>query len=116
MSNGIRVCFAFLLLCAIAPAKGRWQTFTATAYAQEGITASGKHTAEGRVAADPSVLPIGTTIQVRGAGPYSGSYTVRDTGQKVNGRQIDIFIDSTAEAKRFGKKTVRVRILKRAPK
>lgn len=100
----------------MAGAARRWQRFTATAYAAEGTTASGKQTREGRVAADPAVLPLGTVIQVRGAGRYSGTYTVRDTGSKINGRSIDIFMYSTEEAKRFGKKAVRVRVVKRAPK
>ena len=58
-----------------------WQTFTATAYSAEGQTASGAITREGRtVAADPSVLPAGTRIEVADAGAYSGSYIVQDTG------------------------------------
>ena len=36
---------------------------------------------------------------------------MHDTGPKVKGREIDIFIDAPAEAKRFGRKTVRVRVL-----
>lgn len=87
-------------------------TFNATAYSVDGQTTSGKQTREGRtVAADSAVLPIGTKIQVDGAGPYSGVYVVHDTGRKINGREIDIFLENNAEAKRFGKKKVRVRIL-----
>jgi 3D (Asp-Asp-Asp) domain-containing protein len=89
-----------------------WQTFTATAYSVEGETASGAVTREGRtVAADPDVLPFGTRIQVEDAGPYSGDYVVHDTGRKIKGREIDLFIDNPAEAKRFAKKPVRVKIL-----
>ncbi len=88
--------------------------FEATAYSAEGETASGKITREGRtVAADPSVIPLGSRIQVREAGTYSGTYTVQDTGRKVGGRHIDFFIADHAEAKRFGKKPVRVKILQR---
>jgi 3D (Asp-Asp-Asp) domain-containing protein len=101
-----------VLLRIGAEAKTRWQTFTATAYAVDGQTASGKQTIEGRtVAADPKVLPLGTRIQISGAGPYSGTYVVHDTGRAISGREVDIFLDSPAEAKRFGKKKVRVRIL-----
>jgi 3D (Asp-Asp-Asp) domain-containing protein len=89
--------------------------FTATAYSVEGETASGKQTREGRtVAADPNVLPLGTRIEVRGAGPYSGTYVVHDVGPKVTGREVDIFIDAPAEAKKFGKQKVRVRVLEAA--
>jgi 3D (Asp-Asp-Asp) domain-containing protein len=92
-------------------------TFNATAYSVEGQTASGKETREGTtVAADPAVLPLGTRVQVRGAGPYSGVYTVQDTGRKVAGRSIDFFIADNAEAKKFGNQTVKVRIVKKAPR
>jgi 3D (Asp-Asp-Asp) domain-containing protein len=106
------------LACLHAPAialcarKNGWQRFVATAYSTEDETASGKQTREGRtVAADPAVLPVGTTIQVEGAGPYSGEYVVHDTGPKIKGREIDIFIDDAVEAKRFGRKAVRIRVL-----
>lgn len=86
--------------------------FFATAYAQRGITRSGVQVAPGHVAADPSVLPLGTTIQVRNAGPYSGTYTVADTGSKVKGRHIDIFIGNRRRALEFGRRVVEVTVLK----
>ena len=112
-----RFTLAVLVTTSLAGAAGRgkWQKFTATAYSVEGETASGKQTVEGRtVAADTAVLPIGTRIEVKGAGPYSGTYVVHDNGRKINGREIDIFIDAPAEAKRFGKKQVSVRVLEPA--
>jgi len=88
--------------------------FEATAYSTEGETASGKVTREGRtVAADPAMIPLGSRIEVREAGAYSGTYTVQDTGRRLAGRHIDFFIADRAEAKQFGKKPVRVRILQR---
>jgi len=83
----------------------------ATAYSQQGTTASGEQTRVGIVAADPAVLPMGTRIRVRGQG-ISGTYVVSDTGRKVGGRHIDIFMPSWIRAKRFGKKVVEVRVLK----
>ncbi len=65
------------------------------------------------MAADTAVIPLGSRIQVSEAGPYSGTYTVQDTGRKVAGRHIDFFIADRAEAKQFGKKQVRVKILQR---
>jgi 3D (Asp-Asp-Asp) domain-containing protein len=103
---------AFLLLTSSLYSQ-RWMKFTATAYSVEGETKSGKQTREGRtVAADPKVLPVGTRIEIRGAGPYSGRYMVHDSGPKIKGREVDIFIDNPAEAKKFGRKPVRVRIVK----
>lgn len=95
----------------------QWMKFEATAYSVEGQTASGKMTIEGRtVAADPRVLPAGTRIQIDGAGPYSGFYTVHDEGPEIRGREVDIFIDDPLEAKKFGRQSVRVRIVSKPPK
>jgi 3D (Asp-Asp-Asp) domain-containing protein len=87
--------------------------FTATAYTDEGKTASGAHTREGFCAADPGVLPFGTRIRVDGAGQYSGEYVVKDSGRKIDGREIDLYIANDAEAKRFGKRPVTVEVLHR---
>lgn len=85
--------------------------YIATAYSQGGITASGEWTHRHVVAADPAVLPLGTRIQIRRAGKYSGEYVVADTGAKVAGRKLDIYLPSTAECRRFGVKRVRVQVL-----
>jgi 3D (Asp-Asp-Asp) domain-containing protein len=86
--------------------------FVTTAYSVSGITAKGTVTHEGIVAADPTVLPLGSVIRVSGAGAYSGVYAVTDTGSKVEGRKIDIYMPNTAEAKEFGKKHVTVSVLR----
>jgi 3D (Asp-Asp-Asp) domain-containing protein len=64
------------------------------------------------VAADARVLPLGTRIQVRNAGSYSGVYTVADTGGAVRGNHIDLFIPSVEACRRFGRKVVQVRVLR----
>src|SRR5262245_63766066 len=73
--------------------------FTATAYSVEGKTAAGTQTHEGVVAADPDVLPLGSRIRVHDAGQYSGEYVVRDTGRKIQGHELDIYLANDAEAK-----------------
>lgn len=85
--------------------------FRATAYAQSGITKSGELTHRHVVAADPDVLPIGTRIKIRRAGRYSGEYVVADTGSKVAGRHLDIYMPSERACKRFGTKMVKVKVL-----
>jgi len=87
----------------------------ATAYARQGTTASGDQTRRGMIAADPHLLPLGTKVQLSGAGEYSGQYTVMDTGRSIKGRTVDVFVPSQREAKRFGTKNVQVRVLKPAP-
>jgi 3D (Asp-Asp-Asp) domain-containing protein len=95
------------------PARHPRMRFEATADSVSGITAKGTTTHEGIVAADPDVLPLGSLIRVTGAGKYSGIYVVTDTGPKVQGRHIDIYMPSTEEAKQFGRQKVYVRVLVR---
>ena len=84
----------------------------ATAYCDRGPTKSGVLAQPGVVAADERRLPIGTRLRVLAPGqPYAGVYTVLDTGSKITGRDLDIFMPSCRTAKRFGKRPVQVRIL-----
>lgn len=87
-------------------------TFTATAFSNTGLSVKGNITKPGTAAADPSVIPLGSKVRVTGAGAYSGEYTVTDTGTKVAGRMIDLYIPDAAAAKAFGKQPVKVEILK----
>jgi 3D (Asp-Asp-Asp) domain-containing protein len=86
--------------------------FIATAYAVEGTGTSGKWSHPGTVAADRKVLPLNSRIRVYGAGRYSGDYTVEDTGGKVDGHHIDLYMPRHAEAKKFGRQRVKVVVLK----
>jgi 3D (Asp-Asp-Asp) domain-containing protein len=66
------------------------------------------------VAADPRVLPFGTVIRVQQSGGYDGTYTVLDTGSKVEGRRLDLFVRDCHAAERFGRRTVRVSLVTRS--
>jgi rare lipoprotein A len=111
---------ATLLIFLLAPSFG-WSApwhrsrsikMQATAFSQGAQpTSAGTVPHEGIVAADPAILPLGTRIRLSDAGTYNGIYTVTDTGNKINGRHIDIYIQSVAEAREFGKKMVRVQVL-----
>jgi 3D (Asp-Asp-Asp) domain-containing protein len=108
------LCALAALLFAGYPAEGRRRVLhvSATAHSVEGTTADGSKSRPGTVAADPNIIPLGSRIRVSGAGKYSGVYTVVDTGRAIKGREIDIYMRSDAEAKKFGRKNVRVVILK----
>ena len=83
-----------------------------TAYCTKGETASGEQTRRGIVAADPNVLPLGSRVRVDGLGrPHDRVYDVEDTGREVKGRELDIFMQDCQAAKRFGRRTARVRVL-----
>jgi 3D (Asp-Asp-Asp) domain-containing protein len=116
-----------LLILAIAMAPARAQQpatsahekqvdgptpFVATAYSTKGNTVKGVQTQPGIVAADPTVLPLGSSIRVTDAGKYSGVYVVTDVGRAILGRRIDIFIAELEDAKAFGKKEVQVELLR----
>jgi 3D (Asp-Asp-Asp) domain-containing protein len=108
------VLAALLLWCGVGESRTRHKArhfrAQATAYCRTGTTADGGVTRKGIVAADPAVLPLGTKIRVEGAG-VSGTYVVTDTGRKIGGRRIDIFMPSRWRAKRFGRKIVEVHVV-----
>lgn len=84
--------------------------FTATAYCLKGRTASGSGVRRGIIAADPRHLPLGTRVQIS-AGAWTGTYTVADTGGKIKGRKIDLWVPNSSEARRFGRRTVHLTVL-----
>jgi 3D (Asp-Asp-Asp) domain-containing protein len=108
----IALIFVAGLAAAATPARkaGR-RKFTAVAHSVEGKSADGSQSRKGTVAADPNVLPLGSKIRVRGAGAYSGEYTVIDSGGGIKGNVIDIYMSSVREARKFGTRKVEVEIL-----
>lgn len=59
------------------------------------------------IAVDPRVIPLGTKVYVEGYG-----YAVAaDTGSSIKGNKIDVFFATKAEAYRWGRKTVKIKIL-----
>jgi 3D (Asp-Asp-Asp) domain-containing protein len=96
-----------------SPLPGAQLPFSATAYCKGTTTASGVGVRTGIAAADPSLLPVGSVLNL-GAGDqrYNGVYTVMDTGPKVQGRLLDLYMWSCHEALRFGRKDVQVTVLR----
>lgn len=73
-------------------------------------TASGLRAQYGVVAVDPKVIPLGTRVYVEGYG-----YAIAaDTGGAIKGNRIDLCVPSRAAAMRFGRREVRVHILRPA--
>lgn len=86
--------------CACEQCCGRWARHS------PGITATGVRAVEGiTVAADWSLLPPGTVIEIEGY----GWRIVQDSGSAIRGRRIDIFFTSHADALRFGVQKLKVR-------
>jgi len=96
-----------------SPAPGARLRFTATGYCKGTTTASGVNERTGIAAADPDLLPVGSVIQVDRLGEkYNGIYTIMDTGPKVQGRHIDIYMWSCHEALELGRRSMQIVVLR----
>ena len=97
---------------ATAKPGGRMELL-ATAYCKGQTTASGVAVRAGIAAADPDVLPQGTILAIEGVPErLRGVYTVLDTGPKIQGRRLDLYMWSCYEALDFGARPVTVTILR----
>jgi 3D (Asp-Asp-Asp) domain-containing protein len=95
------------------PPPGSRLQFDATAYCKGTTTASGVGVRTGIAAADPQLLPVGSVLNVAtGDQRYNGVYTVMDTGPRVQGRLLDLYMWSCNEALRFGRRGIQVTVLR----
>jgi 3D (Asp-Asp-Asp) domain-containing protein len=95
------------------PAPGARLAFTATAYCKGMVTSSGVPVQTGVTAADQTLLPLGSLVQLDFRDDkYDGIYTVLDTGPTVEGREIDLYMWNCHEALRFGRRPVRMTVLR----
>ena len=72
-----------------------------------GLTASGTRAKHGTIAADTSLFPFGTTMEIEGYGIGK----VEDVGGAIKGRHIDLWFPSHKEALKWGSKRMKVKIL-----
>jgi len=93
-------------------------TLVATAY-WEGdpqvpgvITYSGHRVERGLVAVDPKVIPLGWRLYIPG---YGYAYS-SDTGSKILGNRIDLFVESKSASRRWEYNKVTVYLLEKAKK
>lgn len=95
------------------PETGARLRFTATFYCKGTTTASGVNVRNGIAAADPDLLPIGSVIRIDELGEkYDGIYTVMDTGPKVQGRHVDVYLWSCHEALEMGRRPMKLTVLR----
>lgn len=90
---------------------GKMVQMEATAYCLNGQTASGVNSKYGIIAADPKHLPIGSVVRIY-TKDYSGLYTVLDTGAKIKGHKIDVYLTSGHEAMQFGRRKIALEVLR----
>ena len=104
---------ASAILNPSAPVPGARLEFSATAYCKGKTTASGLEARTGIAAADDSILPVGSVVNVATENArYNGVYTVMDTGPRVQGRLLDLYMWSCHEALAFGRKRIQVTVLR----
>lgn len=97
------------------PRRFRLMNMVATAYCPKGCcgssygrTATGRKAEYGVIAVDPRVIPLGTTLYI----DRYGFAIAADTGRKIKGLRIDLCFPTHREASRFGRKTVKVLLLR----
>lgn len=94
-------------------ATGVRHVFTGTAYCKGKTTASGVNVRTGIAASDPGILPVGSVVNIStGAAKYNGVYTIMDTGPKVQGRHVDIYMWSCHDALAFGRQPIDLTVLR----
>lgn len=98
---------------ASQPASG-WMTFQSTGYSTQeaglsAYTATGINLLQNPrvIAVDPSIIPLGSVVEVQGM----GTYIAGDTGGAINGHIIDIHFPTLNGALSWGRRTVNIRIL-----
>ena len=95
------------------PAPGSHLAFDATAYCKGQQTAAGVNVRRGIAAADPLLLPVGSVVTLATGDPeYNGVYTVMDTGPRVHGRHLDIYIWNCDEALELGRRNMVITVLR----
>lgn len=105
--------FATLRESSALPTPGARLAFSATAYCKGMVTTSGVAVQTGIAAADPELLPVGSIVQIDELPPkYNGIYTILDTGPSVQGRLVDVYMWSCYEALEFGRKPIRLTVLR----
>lgn len=95
-------------------------TMEATAYTAKcngcsGITKTGidvRHTTPNIIAVDPTVIPLGSKVEVFIDGKSMGVYLAADTGGDIKGRRIDILMPTKEQAYKFGRQNVSIVIKK----
>ena len=99
----------------VTTASESWIWSTVTAYCPcvkccgktNGITASGKKAKANHTIATSSKYKFGTKIEIEGY----GIYTVEDRGGAIQGNRIDIYFNTHEEALKFGRRTLKFRVI-----
>lgn len=87
---------------------GKKYISNASAYSGHTMTASGQRPRWGTIAVDPRVIPLGSRVYV----PYFDKvFIANDTGGIIKGTKIDIFMNSSSEMYKFGRRNIEIVVL-----
>ncbi|MCK1995541.1 hypothetical protein GW626_19135 [Peribacillus muralis] len=101
----------------VASSSAKELTVTSTAYTAScqgcsGTTRMGvdlkKYDDAKLIAVDPNVIPLGSIVEVEGY----GQAVAADTGSAIKGNRIDVFIPKEDDALTWGRKQVKIKIIK----
>jgi 3D (Asp-Asp-Asp) domain-containing protein len=73
-----------------------------TSYCLRGTTRRGRYVRPGIIAADPHFFPMARYVELYVGRKYYGRYLVDDTGRKIKGNHIDVWMASCTDSRRFG--------------
>ncbi|MCY8472418.1 3D domain-containing protein [Bacillus halotolerans] len=101
-----------------------WQTFEASAYTADcpegcsGVTATGidvtgtiYYVGKRIIAVDPSVIALGSTVEIKQADGTTFEAVAQDTGGYIKGAKIDVLVANETDAVQFGRQSVQVRVI-----
>lgn len=92
---------------------GSRHAFTATAYCKGQTTSAGVAPRRGIIASDPAILPLGSVVEIDASDDrMDGLYSVLDTGPKIRGRLVDVYLWSCHEALAFGRQPIELTVLR----
>ena len=77
-----------------------------------GRTASGEFVKRGMIAVDTDVIPMHSKVLITGAGHLDGIYLAKDTGGAIVGNRIDIYVPTKEEAFNFGRRNVKLYVIR----
>lgn len=96
---------------------GPWMSFTATWYTPSGGEGNGLTTRSGLpvstkiIATDPSIIPLGSIVEIQYPDGHTEIRIAADTGGAIHGNIIDVFTWSESTAIHNGRQHVKLRVI-----
>jgi 3D (Asp-Asp-Asp) domain-containing protein len=86
-----------------------------TAYCLHGTTRRGRYVRNGIVAADPRLFPLSRYVELYDGRRYLGRFLVDDTGRKIKGSHLDVWLPTCRAARVFGRRKGTAVLVPREP-